>query len=583
MSLPKTKFLSSKFLLGVILALSFIVRIWNIENAPPSMYWDEMDAGYQAYSILKTGKDYFGETPSFVVHSFADFRAPILIYLMIPFIAVLGLTTVAVKLPVILLGTLSVLLIYILTKQLFKKDTISLLAALFVSFAPWSIQYSRIAYEAIPMLAIFLIGLIMFLKGLSKSKYFIFSSIFFSLALFTYNTMKLFIPLVLVILIGIYFKKLKLNKNAVIALIFFTLALSAGLYGTIFQNGGQRFSEISIFTDPQNANHIDDMRENSNISYQSTKTLGESPRLIDKIIYNKPLLLLDRLTQNYLKAFSFDFLFVKGDSNLRHSPSHVGEFFRVEIVSILLGLIFLIVNFKKDQSSSILILLWILVAPISAVVTRDGSNHATRLFMLFPALSVVSALGLAYLWQVLNKKNKLPFIALFSIVWVFCVTSYLNFYFGSYNLENAKAFQFGFNEAVQIAVENKNNYEYVIIDDRSDSALMNYLFLTSFDPSKFQTLVKTKTLTNDISGFFGDQLDNIILMQPKVKNWENTFSTNQFDKNYLLIVTPEQMKEHSEDKVYRKFAENQKLIKTVHYKTGESAFYVIESKKIIKQ
>lgn len=578
MLLPKIKLISPKFLLALILTLSFSVRIWNINGAPPSMYWDEMDAGYQAYSILKTGKDYFGETPFLVIHSFADFRAPILIYLMIPFVAVLGLSTLAVKLPVILLGSLTILLIYILSKQLFKNEATALLSALLVAFAPWNIQYSRIAYEAIPMLAFFLLGLCLFLKGLAKPKYLILSAIFFSLTLFTYNTMKLFVPLILGILIVIHFKKLTLNKYAILSLVIFVLSLSAGFYGTIFHHGGQRFSELSIFTDPQNANHVDDMRQASNLSYKGSKTLGDSPRLIDKIIYNKPFLFLDHLTQNYLQAFSFDFLFVKGDSNLRHSPSAVGELLRIEVITVLLGLVFLITNFKKNKSSSILIFLWILIAPISAVVTRDGSNHATRLFMLFPSLSIVSALGLIYFLQILNTKAKLPALILIGGLWAFCVISYLNFYFGAYNLENARAFQFRFNEAVSIALENKNNYEYVIIDDRTDSALMNYLFLTAYDPIKFQTLVKSKTLNNDISGFFGDQLDNVILMQPKIKNWDNAFLTNQFDKNFLLIVTADQMREASPDKVDRKLTLDQEHKDTLYYVNKEPAFYIISSK-----
>lgn len=580
MSLPKIKFLSPELILGLILAISFVLRIWSIENAPPSLYWDEMDAGYQAYSILKTGKDYFGETPFLVVHSFADFRAPILIYSIIPFVALLGLNVLAIKLPVILLGVLAVFLTYVLTLQLFKSKTTALIAALFVSLAPWNLQYSRITYEAIPMLALFLGGLTLFLKGLEKQKYFILSSIIFSLSLFTYNTMKLFVPMVLLTLAVIYFKKLKINKYVIISTAIFAIAFTTSLYGTIFQNGGQRFTEISVFSDPQNSSQIDYLRQYSSVAYSDSPQVGQPPRIIDKLVFNKPLLLLDRITQNYLAAFSLDFLFVRGDPLPRHSPSTVGELFRVEVITVLLGLIFLAMNIKKNPSS-ILILLWILIAPISAVVTRDGSNHATRLFMLFPALTITSALGVSYLWGILTNKLK-PLFLIFVLAWIFCAVSYLNYYYGAYNLENAKAFQFRFNEAVNIALENKSNYEYVIIDDRTDSALMNYLFVSKYDPAIFQNLVKSNTLSTDIVGFPGNRIDNVILMQPKMKNWDNAFSINQFDKNYLLIVSPEQMNEQTVDKLYKKLTQNQKHLDTVNYKTGDPAFYVIESQKPIK-
>lgn len=579
MSLPRIKFYSPELILALILVTSFFLRIWNINNAPPSLYWDEMDAGYQAYSILKTGKDYFGETPSLVVHSFADFRAPILIYSIIPFVALLGLNTLAVKLPVILLGVLTVFLIYILTLQLFKNKTTALIAALFVCFVPWNLQYSRITYEAIPMLAFFLAGLTLFLRGLEKPKYFVPSSMLFSLSLFTYNTMKLFVPIMLLILALLHIRKLKLSKLVILSVAIFALAFTLSLYGTVFQNGGQRFSEISVFSDPQNSSQIDYLRQYSSVAFSDSAKVGAAPRIVDKIVFNKPILLLDRITQNYLGAFSLDFLFVRGDPLPRHSPSVVGELFRVEVLTVLLGLVFLSINLKKNASFA-LILLWILIAPISAVVTRDGSNHATRLFMLFPALTITSALGASYLWSLLTKKLK-PLFLIFAVIWIFCAVSYLNYYYGAYNLENAQAFQFRFNEAVQIALENKNNYEYVIIDDRTDSALMNYLFVSKYDPEKFQDLVKSNALSTDIAGFTGNKLDNVILMQPKMKNWDNAFSINQFDKNYLLIVTPEQMNEQSVEKLPKKLTENQKHLDTVYYKTGDPAFYVIASQKPI--
>lgn len=580
MSSLKIKELSIKPLLFPVIALGLLVRIWSINSAPPSMYWDEMDAGYQAYSILKTGKDYFGNYPGLVVHSFADYRAPALIYLIIPFVAVFGLTSFAVKLPVLLLGTLTIYLTFILVNQLFKDSKIALIAALFTSFAPWNIQYSRIVFEAIPMLAFFLTGLILFFKGLRNNKFWILAAIFFSITLFTYNTMKLFIPLIVIALIVIFLKEIKITKLSIAAIIIFLLMLAANFYGSIFQKGGQRFSEISIFSDPHISVEINTLRHSSNLIYNDRSQIGEEPRLIDKILYNKPLMLLDKITQNYLKAFSPDFLFVKGDPIKRHSASNVGELYRLEVLTVLLGLTFLIINLKKDPRVSLFIICWILIAPLAAIITREGFNHATRLFMLFPVLTISSALGVVYFAQIVPSRFQMAALSSLGVLWLFCVVTYLNFYFGAYNLENAKAFQFGFNEAAKVALENKNNYEYVIIDDRTDSALMNYLFISSYDPAKFQALSSIDSLKYQLSeNFTGYKLDNVILMHPKNRNWEKAFSLNQFDKNYLLIVSPEQMNEEDPSKLYRLLTPNQKTMKIINYKSGLPAFYVIESKK----
>ncbi len=574
------KFLSAKFFLIILLIAGFAVRIFWITKAPPSMYWDEMDAGYQAFSILKTGKDYFGNYPSLVIHSFADYRAPVLIYLLIPFIAVLGLTTLAVKLPIALMGTLSIYLIFLVTDKLFRNKRLALLAALFTALAPWNIQYSRIVYEAIPMLVLFLAGLLFFLKGLEKNKYFIFSAVFFSLSIFTYNTMKLFIPLMLAALVRVYFQKLKVNKVTLTALLIVIIALSGALYGTIFQKGGQRFNEISVFSDPHIPVQINNLRHLSSLAYNDSEIIGQHPRLIDNLLYNKPLYILDKIIQNYLKVFSLDFLFIKGDPIQRHSASNVGGLYRIEALTVLLGIIFLILNFKKKSTSFLVIICWILIAPISAVVTRDGFNHATRLFMLFPVLTITSALGLNYLTYIKSAGLKRAVVLLVIALWLFSLTAYLNYYFGSYNLENAKSFQFGFNEAAKIALENKNNYEYVIIDDSNDSALMNYLFVSAYDPAKFQSLNQTDSINFKLSeNFNGYKLDDTIIMKPEIRKWDNAFLNNKFNSTYLLIVTPQQMKEEDPVKLLQRLTDDQKLKDIIYYKSGSPAFYVIESLK----
>ena len=48
------------FWLILILALAAFLRFYKIGQVPPSLNWDEVAIGYNAYSILKTGKDEWG-------------------------------------------------------------------------------------------------------------------------------------------------------------------------------------------------------------------------------------------------------------------------------------------------------------------------------------------------------------------------------------------------------------------------------------------------------------------------------------------------------------------------------------------
>ena len=44
----------------VILLLALVIRVWNLNTIPPHLTPDEAALGYNAYSILKTGKDEYG-------------------------------------------------------------------------------------------------------------------------------------------------------------------------------------------------------------------------------------------------------------------------------------------------------------------------------------------------------------------------------------------------------------------------------------------------------------------------------------------------------------------------------------------
>jgi len=143
----KSRFQSSAFIILVLL-LASVIRLWDLSNTPISLYWDEMDVGYQAYSILNTGKDYFGNFLPLTPHSFADFRAPVFIYLTIPFIQVFDLTALGVRLPAAVAAVVSIYLIFLVAKEILENKKLALIAALILAFSPWHIHYSRMSFEA---------------------------------------------------------------------------------------------------------------------------------------------------------------------------------------------------------------------------------------------------------------------------------------------------------------------------------------------------------------------------------------------------------------------------------------------------
>ena len=155
----------------LVLFIAAVLRIWKIDRVPVSLFSDELDVGYQAYSILKTGRDYFGNFLPLHFQSYADFRAPFYIYSSVPTVAVFGISPFGVRLPAVIFGVFGVWGIYLLAKEIFKDKKLGILASLFLAISPWHLQYSRAAFEATMLLAFLLFGLYFFFRSLSDGKY----------------------------------------------------------------------------------------------------------------------------------------------------------------------------------------------------------------------------------------------------------------------------------------------------------------------------------------------------------------------------------------------------------------------------
>ena len=169
------------YLLGLILILAIVLRFWNLAGNPPGLTWDEAALGYNAYSLMLTGKDEYGNLLPLNLKSFGDYKPAFYAYLDIPFVAVFGLNELAVRLPSAIFGVFGVFGVYLLTSELFKKRSLALFAAFFLAISPWHIQFSRPAFEAGVALTFNIFAIYFFIKALEKKKLLIVSSVFFGL------------------------------------------------------------------------------------------------------------------------------------------------------------------------------------------------------------------------------------------------------------------------------------------------------------------------------------------------------------------------------------------------------------------
>jgi 4-amino-4-deoxy-L-arabinose transferase-like glycosyltransferase len=488
-----------KILLILIFILAFVLRTFNLTKSPPSLYWEEVALGYDAYSLLKTGKDHRGNSwPIVYIESYKDYKPPLYVYLTIPSVALFGLNDFAVRFPSALLGSLMVLLTFFIAKEIFFKkylkdgkkiwDYIPLVSALLLAISPWHLQFSRAAFEVNTALFLISLGLYLFLKGLRKKSSFVLlplSAFFFSLSFYTYHGVRVFLPLFLLVLFILFFKNLVFKKFSFLtALVLgFLLLLPLGL--SLKQKQiQQRFQETSAFT----------TLEPILISNQKIKLAGEGR--LAKLVHHRYWEYGSIFIQKYFSHFNGNFLFLYGDENLRHNTKEFALLYHWEIVTLLLGMYLL---FKKIDRKKAVLLVWLFLSPVPAALTK-ATPHSLRTLLGLPAFIFISSYGLVYLFTLINKSDltvgvkklfltiKLRNLFLTGLVFIIIVEFgiYLHFYHHHYPKLYSQVWQYGYKKTVNYLGANHSNYDYVYLADAYGRAYMYLLFYLKMDPVKVQ-------------------------------------------------------------------------------------------------
>lgn len=172
----------------LILLLAIILRLLNFPNIPPGLNQDEAANGYESFSLLNSGADRWGNRWPVYFVGWGSGQNVLLAYLQLPFIALFGLNSFALRLPLVILGILTVILTYLLAKKIWNKKT-ALISSLMLSVLPWHVMTSRWALESnvLPFTAILgLYTLVLALDFSKKEKIYWWQKIVIILSLFPF-------------------------------------------------------------------------------------------------------------------------------------------------------------------------------------------------------------------------------------------------------------------------------------------------------------------------------------------------------------------------------------------------------------
>lgn len=469
------------FLLGVILAAAAAVRCWGLDKSPASVGFDEAALGYNAYSLLKTGKDEYGTPLPLSLRSFNDYKPALYAYLSIPAIALMGLNGASIRLVSAAAGVGLLFFVYLLLKQFVGNWKLRLMLLFLLSFLPWSLHFSRVALET-NLSACFFAGMAYFglmAKKRGRAKDFVGCALFMVLAIYSYHSARLAGPALVFCLwldpLKLIFKKkprleIKLLKDWRWAGV---LLAAGGLSWPIF--AGQqsklvltRFRQENVF---------------ARFYPYAPRELVKSDNVWQEWRVNPVYYLGGLLTGHILSNFSPVNLTVRVFHWIKHSVMAIADFAILEWISgviFVLGLGIVIGRLKTDFKSRFLIY-WMTAGAMPAAVTWNWF-HPLRSLNVYAAVDIIAALGLVIL-----MKYKKWLAGGVIMLWLAAIPFVINNEL-VYNMwvNNGEYQPGGFKEGVPILAKLQDDYDKVIIDTPHAQSYIFFLFYQRYPPEKFQ-------------------------------------------------------------------------------------------------
>ncbi len=463
----------------IILLFAAILRIYYIDRIPNGLYSDEASYGYNAYSILRTGRDEYGAFLPLTFKSFGDYKTPLYIYLIVPFIQIFGLNEIGVRMPSVILGLGIISLTYFCADGLFKNKKIALLSSLLVSVTPFALQFNRMAHENNLSLFLILLGLFIFIKSLKNSNYLLLSFFIFGLSIYSYHDARLIAPIFLIILSILYRRIFWIHKKKfLVAVTIFGLTVLPIIKLIGSGNSLNRPKYITIIS-------------NIGTELQVTKERnedGNNKSLLSKANHNRLITTSLNFINNYFKQYSIEFLFINGDPVKIYNTVNSGLLLQFGIPFLFIGLFFI---FRGNGNNLNILYVWLLLSPIPAALTKFVPS-ASRMFIAMPVLVIVLSVGIYKSIEISGKK-RLVWSSIISLLFMINVSYYMHNYYFNTPVRYAKEWHYGVNQVMDYVKENNNKYGKVWFS-RNVWGYIYPLFYLSYSPEKYQPQAKLSML-----------------------------------------------------------------------------------------
>jgi len=388
--------------------ISAALHLWRLGSVPAGFYVDESSHAYNAYCIARTGADEYGTKFPVFFRCLDDYRDPVMIYFLAPWVKTFGLGRGVTRFPSALFLILASIAFAFLVQRYCHNQWLAVLTGFCFSILPWTFVVSRIntaGYTA--MLFGMVVALLLTLLALEKRStgHAIAAGAAWAFAMYAYTVGR---PMSVAILLCFGLAYVSVIKTQRKIWLLFMVSLVVALIPMV----------VSVVHAP----------------FVLTNRFQKVSILKDHSAWSQ---IPSRIGSRYIEYFSPQFLFFKGDGNLRQHSGFGGELFLFLIPMVLAGL-FCLVRFSKDNPGYRFIGLGILVYPLAATLTSEHMHSGRSINgVIFWALT--AAIGANFLWR--NKMIGRSLLLLACSAGIIEGALYMKDYFGPYQLRSRYEFQ----------------------------------------------------------------------------------------------------------------------------------------------
>jgi 4-amino-4-deoxy-L-arabinose transferase-like glycosyltransferase len=450
----------------LLFAIIGVLHFWRLGSHPSGFFCDECSIGYNAWCILQTGADEYGSRWPVFFRAFDNYHDTVMVYSLAPLEALFGLKEWVVRLPSAIFHILAAIAFAFLAQEYCRNRWLALAAGSVFSVIPWVFPCSRTILSGYTgMLFGMAAGWALLVRAFRQRSHgaAVAAGLAWALAMYAHNTGR---PMTAVLLICFLaaFNRLLWRRRGI----------------------GYTFSASLIIALLPMIVSVNHSTASLTTRFQTMSVISQEPSFSGALC---------RLTENYLDYFTPRFLFISGDSNMRHNTGLGGELFWFLLPLIAAGL-YCTIRFARRQPLYRVLLLALLTYPIAAALTLNRMHSTRSMNGVIPWL-LLAAVGARWLWQQRRwgAKLLLPLAAIAVVE----MSLYARDYFGPYSQRSRLWFQPGLSDALKFSFERLSSNEtlyvsrsvglpYGITPDAQFKPLLyiHFLFYGKIDPQVYQ-------------------------------------------------------------------------------------------------